>query len=172
MFRRHDVTKQFWAVAAIAPAMTIVALAQQPGREPQAPGGVAPQVERCLHDRFESAAEKARREEAIAAMRMIDYVLVGFRLPRPMQWRDVARDQRVDALRGRPDAVGDLARKILWGFDEPLPGWRITWAWTGIRAVYSLTDQRDPCAFKLSSHDPDVIPGAVGEPKIVPLDTY
>jgi hypothetical protein len=166
------VRKQIWAVAAFASVMAGVALAQSVREQPQAPGGVAPQIERCLHGSGETTAEKARRDEAIAAMRMIDHVLVGFRVPRPLQWRDVARDQRVDVLRGRPDAVGDLARKILWGFDEPLPGWRITWAWTGIRAVYSLTDQRDPCALKLSSQDPNVIPDARVEPRVVPLDAY
>jgi hypothetical protein len=165
--------KQIWAVATLAMTVAGVALAQHPIQERRpAPGEVAPQIERCLHDeRTESAAEKARREEAVAAMRMIDYVLVG-RALRPMQWRDVAREARVDSLRARPDAVGDLARKILWGFDEPLPGWRIAWAWMGHRALYSLTDQRDPCEFRLSSDDPDVIPGAGGELKIVPLDTY
>jgi hypothetical protein len=166
MLWRREVTKQICTAAAIALAMAGVARAQ-------APGGVAPQIERCLHGSGETTAEKARREEAVAAMRMIDYVLVGRPLvPRPTQWRDVARDQRVDVLRARPDAVGDLARKILWGFDEPLPGWRIAWVWTGHRAAFSLADQRDPCALKLSSQDPAVIPGAGGELKIVPLDTY
>jgi hypothetical protein len=172
------VKEQICAVAVLASVMAGVALAQSGREEPareatQAPGGVVPQIERCLHGGGETTAEKARRDEAIAAMRMIDYVLIGSpRVPRPMQWRDLARDQRIDVLRGQPNAVGDLARKILWGFDEPLPGWRIAWAWTWPRAVYSLTDQRDPCALTLSSQDPEVIPGAGGELRIVPLDTY
>jgi hypothetical protein len=171
------VKEHICAVAAVVLGMVGVTLAQ-PARQlsagAQAPGRVAPQVERCLHDRSESAAEKARREEAMAAMRMIDYVIeqsISVRVPRAMDWDELARSPHVGTLRLRKDAVGDLARKIAWGLDEPLPGWQISWL-AAPRPAYTLTDTHDACAFKLSSDDPTVVPNTGRELRIVPLDTY
>jgi hypothetical protein len=148
-------------------ALALPAVAQSP------PETIAPQIEACLHGRVESHAQRARREEALAAMRMIDHVSrSGVQFPGRMSWERLSRQPEIVRLQGMDGAVGDLARKIEWGAMEPLPGWRITWIAGPPQVVFSLTDTRDPCAFKYSSTDPDVIPEGKGGIRLLPLDTY
>jgi hypothetical protein len=149
-------------------ALGLPAAAQTP-----APETIAPQIEACLHGRVESPAQRARREEALAAMRMIDYVSrSGLQFPGRMSWERLSRQPEVARLEGMDGAVGELARKIDWRGDEPLPGWRITWIPGPPQIVFALTDTRDPCEFKYSSTDPDVIPEEKGGIRLLPLDMY
>ena len=156
-------------------AMTLHGAAQAP-----VPGQVESQIERCLHDTGETSAEKARRTEALAAMRMIGYVVgkTPVLLPSRLTWQRLAASPVVDELRGMDGAVGDLARKMAWGDIEPLPGWRITWmqAPATLQApttiLFALTDHRDPCMFRYSSNDPDIMRESRGGVRLLPLDVY
>jgi hypothetical protein len=126
------------------------------------PGNVTPPVEPCFHGAQETEIERARRTDAVAAMRMIDWVMrqhgvEGLRDVWPVMGNLTAAIILKDA-EGR---VGELARRIGWGADEPLPGWRITLSRSSRSrqvTVYALTDTRDPCALTLLSTDPDVVP--------------
>jgi hypothetical protein len=121
------------------------------------PGGVVAQrldPPGCLHNENETAAERARREEALMAMWMIDGILRTFpslRLP-PPSWEDVSESSAVRRLRSQGN---ELAWKIRWGAREPLPGWRIEWG-TGRNVAFALIDVRDPCGFAYSSDDEKV----------------
>lgn len=154
-------------------ALTLHAAAQAPVR-----GQVSPQVEVCLHDNRETSAEKERRTEALAAMRMIGYVVSRTpAVPLRTGWQRLASSHLVGELRAMDGPVGDLARKIAWGDREPLPGWRITWVQVPATlhdptTVFGLTDDRDPCRFKYRSNDPEVA-GEMGRGgmRLLPLDT-
>jgi hypothetical protein len=153
--------------------LTLHVAAQEPK-----PGTVAPQIEMCLHDNTETPAQKARREEALAAMRMIDYAVRKTPVTRPsrMTWERLAGAPVVRELKAMEGRVGDLARTLAWGEREPLPGWRVAWlqASPTLQAprsvLFSLTDTRDPCAFKYRSDDPDVIPPGAGGVRLLPLN--
>ena len=137
---------------------------------PSPPPFRGPQDRRCLHDANETEAERQRREEALAAMRMIDYVLTRptTRPPVP-RWENLAKSPAVASLRGMTGPVGDLARRIAWGEPEPLPGWGISFIpFMGVPpdVRFALTDLRDPCAFTYSSQDPNVLPRGY---RILPL---
>ncbi len=130
-------------------------------------GQVAPQLEKCLHDASESADEKARREEALAAMRMIAYVVdEGNQLHQSgPKWSDLRSTPAIRRLQQMAGPVGDLARRIGWGELEPLPGWAMVWPTGPLErrrpisppTIFSLTDMRDPCLFRYSSTDPEVM---------------
>lgn len=141
---------------------------QSPSVPPRAPGQ---RQAACLHGNNETAVEAARRSEALAAMRLIYQVLESL-MQRPFvplpAWDSLGDAAQVAVLRRRPDALGDLARKIQWGASEPLPGWGIAYVARGAEIRFALIDLRDPCGFSYSSTDPDVIP-RVG--RIVPLDS-
>jgi hypothetical protein len=120
----------------------------------------------CLHQENETAGEAARRTEALAAMRMIDYALQD-RLPRAYpRWEDFSDLPVVARLRAAPGPAGELARKIAWGAPEPLPGWGIAYVLSDFEVRFSLTDMRDPCGFTYSSRDPNVMGRRM---RIVPL---
>ena len=120
---------------------------------PQRPDGRT-----CLHGENESAAEAARRIEALAAMRLIDYVvearapLTGF-----PEWEELSTSPVVASLQGGGGPGGALARKLAWGSPQPLPGWGIAYVATRTDVRFSLTDLRDPCGFTYTSMDPEVI---------------
>jgi hypothetical protein len=124
-------------------------------------GPVAAQAtEACLHAGLESAPEARRRDEALAAARMIN-TLAGNRLPnRPpvyLTWQQIADSPQLASLRGTGGPAGDLVRKIRWGTDEPLPGWAIHYVSSENGYAFSLTDTRDPCLFTYASNDRGVI---------------
>jgi hypothetical protein len=124
----------------------------------------------CLHGELESPSEAMRRAEALAAMRLIYATLetIMSRGSAPLPWQSLGTSPEVMALRRRPDAMGELARRIEWGADEPLPGWGIAYVAARAEIRFALIDLRDPCGFTYSSNDPDVIPRGA---RIVPLDS-
>ena len=153
-----------WAIGVV---MSLGGAAAGAAAPAASPGQVEPQLEGCLHARSESPAERARREEALAAMRMIAYVLNVDDHPYQSgrRWSDVRSTPAIRRLQLIEGRVGDLARKILWGEPEPLPGWAMVWPIgpvaqrrpLGRPTVFSLTDMRDPCLFRYSSTDPEVM---------------
>lgn len=115
--------------------------------------------EGCLHTGLETRAEAQRREEALAATRMINSALPY--LPNSPAgyptWEALAQAPAVASLRGMGGPAGDLARKIQWGAPEPLPGWRIHFVTSGEAYAFSLADVSDPCRFTYYSNDSGVI---------------
>ena len=124
------------------------------------------QARQCLHSGLELPAERARREEALAAMRLINS-LAANRIPVQgrtyLSWDEIGRSEALASLRGIGGPMGDLARKIQWGSDEPLPGWRIHYVAAAAGYAFSLTDVRDACAFTYSSNDT----GAIVEGEVI-----
>ena len=110
----------------------------------------------CLHGVNETAAERERRLEALAAMRLIYGLLE--RVPVNERgfpdWVTLSRSKAVADLKG----VNVLAMKIQWGTSEPLSGWRLRYEAGLANVAFALTDARDPCGFTYSSRDPDVFP--------------
>ena len=153
-----------WAIGVV---MSLGGPAVDAAAQAAPPGQVAPQVEKCLHDASESAADKARREEALAAMRMIAFVLAqeATLYQSGPHWSDLTSTPGIRRLQRMEGRVGDLARRIGWGAPEPLPGWAMIWAYGPMSrrpplappAVFSLTDMSDPCLFRYSSTDPEVM---------------
>jgi hypothetical protein len=132
---------------------------------------------RCLHGASESVVQAQRREEARDAAHLINRVLrrnPTSRAPYP-SWEDLANSPVLDSYRSMGGRLGDLARKIEWGTDDPLPGWRIHYVSEKDEYAFSLTDIRDPCRFTYSSNDTGtVIEGSPVGPNnfgIVPLDS-
>ena len=112
----------------------------------------------CLHGPDESDSERQRRLDAFNAMQLIYFVLeqvpaTGRGYP---DWRTLAMSNAVAALKKSFGPTGELANKIQWGTNEPLPGWRLQYTW-GISVAYALSDTTDPCQLTLSSNDPRVI---------------
>lgn len=148
--------------------LAINVLAAQAGAPP--PGQVAPPVEKCLHNTLEeSPAERERRNAAMAAMRMIDWVRLqgGATGLRRSYWTVMANTDAVQRLKRMDGRVGELARRMAWGDDEPLPGWRIQFLDSWIAPAYSLTDTRDPCKLVYRSTDQEVLPPMYG---VLPLE--
>ena len=118
-----------------------------------------PERRNCLHGEAETSEQRERREEALAAMRLFDRVVRTFSGARSQSpsWQEVSNASLVRRLIAQGD---DLASRIRWGSNEPLPGWGLAWvvSTTGNRSRFELTDLRDACAFTYSSEDPDVIP--------------
>ena len=127
------------------------------------PFGIDPD-RRCLHGSQETVAERRRRDDALAAMRLIDGVLQTFPTGRreSPRWEEVAESTAVTRLRSQGN---DLASRIQWGTNEPLPGWGIAWVTSQTRSRFALIDLRDPCGFVYSSQDPEVLPSY----RVVPL---
>lgn len=119
---------------------------------------------RCLHGTRETVAERRRRDDALAAMRLIDGVLQSFPAGRreSPRWEEVAESTAVQRLRSQGN---DLAIRIRWGTNEPLPGWGMAWVTSQTRSRFALIDLRDPCAFTYSSEDPEVLQSY----RVVPL---
>jgi len=126
------------------------------------PGGA------CLHGANETAAERERRLEALDAARMIYALLarVPTRLHRYPEWVALGRSDAVAALKKAGGRTGELANKLQWGTNEPLPGWGIAYE-TGAGFVrFAFVDITDACRFTYSSEDPGLMPGAS---RIIPL---
>jgi hypothetical protein len=169
-----------WAIGGAALAGVTVHVG---GQEPPAgQAGQAPQAEKCLHGELESAEDKARREEALAAMRMIAYVVDESteRYRSGPKWSDLKSTPTIRRLEVLDGPVGDLARKIEWGEPEPLPDWAMVWPIGPMArrpplappAVFMLTDMRDPCLFRYSSTDPEVMQAARPSLKLLRPDSY
>jgi hypothetical protein len=158
----------------------LVGLSAQVATQGAPPGQVARQLEQCLHGQDETDVEKLRREEALAAMRMIDWVLARSPLsyPRFHGWAELRGRREVRQLRAMDGRVGELARKLKWGDPEPLPDWGMSWMAADApprlplapAIVFALIDLRDPCLFRYSSTDPEVRTGPTL--KLLQPDTY
>lgn len=139
-------------------------------RRPLPPSSVPPEPtqDRCLHGDDETPAEYLRRNDAFAAMHMIDRVLTMASGPgrRSPSWEQLAASGAVTALRGMPGPAGDLARRFGWGESEPLPGWMILYLPRRAGVRFALRDALDPCGFTYTSEDPRVLPRGF---KILPL---
>jgi hypothetical protein len=132
---------------------------------------------RCLHGESETDVQAQRRNEALDAADLINRALD--RRPRDSPyptWEALAKSAIINSYRGIAGRRGDLARKMAWGSDEPLPGWRIHYVAAQTGYAFSLTDMRDPCQFTLATDDTQVIiqgrpadwRGRVG---VIPLDS-
>jgi hypothetical protein len=122
----------------------------------------------CLHGVKETPQEQQRRMEALAAMRLI-YGLLSRVPASPLgypDWQTLARSKVVADLKNIQGETGELARKIQWGSNEPLPGWTFSYK-VGVASVaFAIRDLRDLCEFTYSSTDPDVV---AGSSRIIPL---
>lgn len=132
---------------------------------------------RCLHGENETEVQLQRRTEALDAADLINRLID--RRPRNSEyptWEELAKSQMVASYRGIAGARGDLVRKIQWGADQPLPGWRIHYVAAEDGYAFSLTDMRDPCQLTFASNDMGtVIEGRPadrrGQPRTIPLDS-
>jgi hypothetical protein len=120
------------------------------------------QTRMCLHMGFEMPSEVRRREEALAAARLINTAMG--RSSRPstqppdyQSWEELATSPSIASLRGMGGPIGELARKVQWGTSEPLPGWQIHHVTSARAYAFSLTDARDPCGFTYYSNESAVI---------------
>jgi len=127
-----------------------------------------------------------RRTESLRAVRMFNSAAVAERgspllprLPRRPQppypaWSDLATSGMVGTWRTDGGPTGDLARKIRWGDDEPLPGWQIHWIANADGYAFTLTDMRDRCGFSYSSDERGVIVQGISlQPRysVIPAET-
>jgi hypothetical protein len=152
----------------------LVLLAVSLSAVPSSAQGVLP---RCLHGQNETATQAERREEALDAMDLINRVLE--RHPKNAAfptWEALAKSPAVASFRGMSGKRGELARKMTWGTDQPLPGWRIHYVAAQDAYAFSLTDMRDSCQFTYSSNDTGVViegrpANGSRRPRVVPLDS-
>jgi hypothetical protein len=117
-----------------------------------------------------------RREEALIAVRLIDRALMrvgGTRMAPYPSWEELANSPAIAVMRGSGGPLGEVARKMIWGADEPLPGWRIHYVTSGDAYALSLTDTLEGCGFTYHSNDTGVIteglPITRRGPGIVPI---
>src|SRR3989442_9277429 len=89
----------------------------------------------CLHQEgSEAQAERARREEALQATRLINTVTAQnqrFGSKRYLAWPEIADSGALATLRSDGGPMGQLVRKIRWGTPEPLPGWNMHFVTSG-----------------------------------------
>ena len=132
---------------------------------------------RCLHGEMETQVQAQRRGEALDAADLINRVLD--RQPPDMPyptWEELAKSPFIASLRGMASKRAELARKMGWGTEQPLPGWQIHYAAAQNSYAFSLTDMRDPCQFTFSSNDTGVVIEGLpadrrGQVRVVPLDS-
>ena len=141
-------------------------------------GPALAEAQACLHTGLESPAEARRREDALAAARMITGAMDrSARLPNQPAgyhtWEELGSSPVVAMLRGMGGPMGELARRIQWGSSEPLPGWRIQHVSADDAYAFSLTDTRDPCGFTYFSTESGAViegyPVDEGRRGIVPV---
>ena len=125
-------------------------------------GPALAQARQCLHVGLENPAEVRRREDALSAARLINIAMErSGRLPNQQPvyqaWEELAASPTVATLRGMGGPQGDLARRMQWGSEEPLPGWEIHHVTREGAYAFSLTDVRDPCGFTYYSNDTGTI---------------
>jgi hypothetical protein len=118
------------------------------------PGFAQTRAPRCLHGPGETDVQKQRRLEALDTVDLIVRILD--RRPRNSaypEWEALGESPMVNSYRGMAGKRGDLARRIRWGTDEPLPGWSIHYMAEQDDYAFSLTDLRDPCEFTFAAND-------------------
>jgi hypothetical protein len=146
-----------------------------------------PRVERgdrigmCLHEAPEAAAERQRRDDALAMVRLTDRLVgmlggfpsLGRRSETYPTWEDLgAAGMRLGRMDGGP--MGRLARQVQWGTREPLPGWQAHYVADGNGYALSLTDTRDPCGWTYFGDERGVVAQgyALGAHEgVVPVDS-
>jgi hypothetical protein len=141
-----------------------------------APSAAQPRVG-CLHGENETRVQQQRREDATDAADLINRIIS--RRPRGSAyptWENLTKSRELDTLRGIAGRRGDLARKMAWGTEQPLPGWLIHYVAAENGYAFSLTDMRDPCQLTLSSDDTGIViegrpADARGQVRVVPLDS-
>ena len=124
-----------------------------------------------------------RRDEALKATKMIVAAVRAQRSPRlpssPPRgavptWQSLGNSPAIATWKTDGGPMGELARKIRWGSEEPLPGWRMHWISTADAYAFTLTDVRDTCAYSYSADERELITrGIATEPPfaLVPVDT-
>jgi len=127
-----------------------------------------------------------RRTEALRAVRMFNSAAVALhapplapRIPRGAQtpypaWPDLATSPMITMWRGGAGPTSDLARKIRWGEDDPLPGWQMHWIANDDGYAFTLTDMRDRCGFSYTSDERGLILQGVNlQPRysVIPAET-
>lgn len=130
----------------------------------------------CLHGSNETPTQAERREEATDAADLINRVLgrkpLGSSYP---SWEQLENWAGLSSYRGMRGPLGDLARKMTWGANQPLPGWQIHYVAENDAYAFSLTDVRDPCRLTLASNDRGIViegqPTMPRTPRVVPLDS-
>ena len=141
-------------------------------------GPALAQARQCLHMGLENPAEVRRREDALTAARLINLAMDrGARLPNQQPayqtWEELASSPTVESLRGMGGPSGDVARRMQWGSDEPLPGWEIHHVVRDGAYAFSLTDTRDPCGFTYFSNNTGTVvegyPARGGRAGLMPI---
>ena len=132
---------------------------------------------RCLHGESESRVQQQRREDAIDGADVINQILERNRRDAAYPtWDALAKSPLVASYRGMPGRAGDLARRMQWGTDQPLPGWRIHYVAGENAYALSLTDIRDPCQLTIATNDTGLViegrPASLrGQMRVIPLDS-
>ena len=126
------------------------------------PAAALAQARQCLHMGLENPDEVRRREDALTAARLINMAmergaLLPNQQPAYQTWEELASSIAVASLRGMGGPLGDVARRMQWGRDEPLPGWEIHHVTREGAYAFSLTDARDPCGFTYYSNNTGTI---------------
>ena len=135
------------------------------------------QLSRCLHGENETRVQQQRREDATDAADLINRILDRQRRDAAYPtWEMLAQSPAITSLRGIAGQRGDLARKMQWGTDQPLPGWRVHYVAAQDGYAFWLTDIRDPCQLTFASNDTGVViegrpANQTGRPRIIPLDS-
>jgi hypothetical protein len=132
---------------------------------------------RCLHADNETDVQALRRVEARDAAELINRVID--RRPRNSaypSWEELAKSSMVASYRGMSGSRGDLARKMEWGTEQPLPGWQVHYVAADEGYAFSLTDLRDPCALTFASNDTGMLiqgrpADRSGPVRVIPLDS-
>ena len=132
---------------------------------------------RCLHAEGETEAQVQRRVEALNAADLINRMID--RRPRNSAyptWEEFGKSPMVASYLGMAGPRGDLARKIQWGTDQPLPGWQIHYVAAQDGYAFSLTDLRDPCELTFASNDAGMLiqgrpADRSGQIRVIPLDS-
>ena len=103
---------------------------------------------------------EARRTEAISLARLVNAVIANERRPRADRypaWEELGNLPGVIARRGMSGPMGDLTRRVQWGSDEPLPGWRMHYVSGAHGYAFSLTDIMGGCGYTIMSDDRGVV---------------
>jgi hypothetical protein len=132
---------------------------------------------RCLHGENETRMQQQRREDAIDGADLINLILGRTRREGPYPtWEELAKSPLVSSALGASGRSGELARRIQWGAEQPLPGWLIHYVVGAEAYAFSLTDIRDPCQLTISTNDTGLViegrPANVrGRMRVIPLDS-
>jgi hypothetical protein len=125
-----------------------------------------------------------RHEEALRAVRMFNSAAAAERgalvvpsVPRGgayPTWEQVGSAGIIGTWKTDGGPMGDLARRIRWGAEQPLPGWRMHWIAGADGYAFTLSDTRDRCGFSYWSDERGAILQGVlaeGTQRLVPVET-